>query len=49
MEVSAVDPIASMMAVGNPKLTSDDVDTTCARLVHASPHLVELCNIDFNP
>ena len=30
-------------------LTSDDVDTACARLVHASPHLVELCNIDLNP
>jgi hypothetical protein len=28
--------------------TSDDVDTACARLVRASPHLVELCNVDFN-
>ena len=29
--------------------TSEDVDTACARLVQASPHLVELCNIDYNP
>jgi hypothetical protein len=26
--------------------TSQDVDTACARLVQASPHLVELCNVD---
>jgi hypothetical protein len=29
--------------------TSEDVDTACARLVQASPHLVELCNVDYNP
>jgi hypothetical protein len=29
--------------------TSEDVDTACARLVQASPHLVELCNVDLDP
>jgi hypothetical protein len=29
--------------------TAEDVDTACARLVQASPHLVELCNVDYNP
>jgi hypothetical protein len=27
-------------------LTPEDVDTACARLVQASPHLVELCEMD---
>ena len=29
--------------------TSDDFSFVCGRLVEASPHMVELCNINFNP
>ena len=29
--------------------TSDDFSVVCGRLVHASPHKVELCNINFKP
>lgn len=29
--------------------TSEDVDTACARLVQASPHLVELCEMNLKP
>jgi hypothetical protein len=29
--------------------TSDDFSVVCGRLVHASPHMVELCNINFKP
>jgi hypothetical protein len=29
--------------------TSDDFSVVCGRLVQASPHMVELCNINFKP
>jgi hypothetical protein len=29
--------------------TSEDFSTVCGRLVQASPHLVEICNINFGP